>query len=77
MRAELGLFFNGTKPKLLDQNLFQNYNDHMKENNHYGILLKMIINNFLNLRYHYICRTSNEILSIRNLYNKLVIFKGM
>ena len=39
---------------LFNQILFQNYNDHMKENNHYGMLLKMIINNFLNLRYQYI-----------------------
>lgn len=46
------------------------------ETNHVILLMKSIISAYFNLQTNYLCKKKSEVLSIRNWYNKMVLFKG-
>jgi hypothetical protein len=66
---------------LLNKSLFSNLKDHIYDteamDNHYIHLLKAIINQYLIVRFHYFSKSSvDKGNSVRQLYTKLVHFKG-
>ena len=63
--------------KLLTIKLFETSNNHFLLNNHFSLLIKAIIEMYMNLRFHYVAKLGNEKNSIRSQYTKLILFKGM
>lgn len=62
---------------LIDRNLFEDCSDHMSQSGHYGPLVKLIIDKYLNVRFHYIAKTQSEKDSDRNHLTRLILFRNM
>lgn len=60
--------------------IFRKLQNHAPDNspleNHVNLLLKAIVENYLNLRIKYACNSISAINRIRSLYTKLIHFKG-
>lgn len=65
------------KRRLIDRNLFCDKFDHFANTDHYGFLVKLIIDKYLNVRFHHISKTQSEKDSVRNLFNRLILFRNM
>ena len=66
--------------KCIGLKLFQNdhdYSDRSIFDNHYSVLIKAICKKYLNVRIHYATKSfTNKVDNIRNMYTKLILFKG-
>lgn len=65
------------KLRVLQNFIVNNNNNFEHDSHHIYILLKSIIQKYIDIRLNYICSQHNKQNSIRNLYNKLILFKGM
>lgn len=57
--------------------LFADYSTHLVHRGHYSLLIKAIIDKYINIRFHYISKVQSEKSSIRNFYNHVINFRGM
>lgn len=64
----------------LSLNFFNTIAEHFNEqsfiNNHYGLLIKIICLCYFKTRIHYATKNLNKNENIRNIYTKLILFKG-
>lgn len=69
----LNFFINNTS--VFNDIQFHNFdNDCMS--NHVTLLIKSIISKYFDLKTKYTCKKSSENISLRNWYNKMILFKG-
>lgn len=63
----------------LEEGLFKNTSseEHLVSQRHYSPLLRAIVEQYLNVRYHFIAKSAVNRDSVRSLYNRMVLFKGM
>lgn len=61
----------------IGKKFFENQESHMIEGEHYALLLKLITETYLKVRYHFIAKNISEKNSLRQKFNRLVLFQGM
>lgn len=61
--------------KIFESIKFHNF-DYEPEANHVILLMKSIICSYFNLQINYLCKKMSEAESLRNWYNKIILFKG-
>lgn len=62
---------------LIGRNLFEDCSgsQHMSRSSHYAHVIKLIIDKYLNVRFHYISKTQSEKNSVRNHLTRLILFQ--
>lgn len=63
--------------ELVGFNLFSSVTEHFQNNSHYGNLIKLVTQKYLNIRFHAIARDISQKDSLRSFHHRLILFKNM